>query len=236
MNILITRPEPEASELAATLNQLGHHTLVDPMLHIEFLVPDPVNFSVAQAIMFTSANGIRGAKALTIPTSLPTYVVGSATAQAAQHFKNIYVSNGGALELCQHIVKDLNPAKGPLIHFSGRHTAIDIQHTLQTKGFCVEKYIVYEAKPARQFAPETLQALAGRTIQSVLFFSPRSAAIFAKLLIYNKQTIICRSMTAICFSQNVAGALQGTTWKELRVTQRPQMECLLSLLNQQENV
>jgi len=234
MTILITRPEPEASELEATLKQLGYQTLVDSMLHIGLLAPGPVDFSAAQALVFTSANGVRGTENLSTPTSLPAYVVGSATAKAAQqaNFNNIHVSNGDALELCRNIEKELDPAQGPLIHLTGKHTAIDIQHALRTKGFCVKKHVVYEAKPARQFAPETQQALDNRAIQSVLFFSPRSAAIFAKLLQDNKQTIICRSMTAICFSQNIAGALQGTTWKELQVAKRPQMECLLSLLKQ----
>lgn len=237
MTILITRPEPEAAALATTLNNQGYQTLIDSMLKIHYLSLGPIDLQSTQALIFTSVNAVRSLENNPIDTSLPIYVVGSATAEAAQKagFQNIHTCTGGALELCKRIETDLDPAHGSLLNLSGKHTVVDVQHILKTKGFEVEKQIVYQAKAADQFKQETLQAFDRGRIQTVLFFSPRTAEIFAKLLKDNKRTRICELMTALCFSQNIADALGDTLWKERRVAQRPEMDFLLSLLPLQES-
>lgn len=234
MTVLITRPQPEAADLAEKLMQFGYPSVVDPMLHIYFFPLSPMDFETTQAIIFTSVNGVRGAASASINKSIPTYVVGTATAQIARDvgFVNVHATSGGALELCQELQKTTDPHKGSVVHFSGRHTAINLIQVLNETGFTAKRHIVYEAKPANNFKQETIKAINNKKIHHVLFFSPRTAQIFVRLLKEESLTKTCETMTAICFSQNIADALQGTFWKNLLAADSPNMEHLLPLLKQ----
>ncbi len=241
MTILITRPQPEASELAAQLEHMGYQTLIDSMLNINPLSFPAIDLRAAQAFVFTSANSIRSLPLTllsSIDKTLPAYAVGEATACVAHEFgfRNLHTSNAGALELCRQLQKIQAPTKGPIIFFSGKHTAIDLPHILASSNFNTQKHIVYEAKAAKHFTQNTVSALQNKEIQQVLFFSPRTAQIFVKLLQEEALTRMCKTMIAICFSKNIADIIQGTIWKNLLVADAPHMDSLLPLIKQSEDL
>ena len=100
--VLITRPEPGATETAARIAALGLSSIKAPMQDIESLpahLPDPDRVA---ALVLTSRNAIAP-----IPPAyrtLPTWVVGDATATRAREagFTDIQSADGDAVVKAEH--------------------------------------------------------------------------------------------------------------------------------------
>ncbi len=58
MNILVTRPQPQAGKTAQKLIAMGHDVIVEPMLRFQPLTVDRDVAGDAKAIAVTSANAI----------------------------------------------------------------------------------------------------------------------------------------------------------------------------------
>ncbi len=59
MRVMITRPRLEAASLADTLEALAVETLIEPLLHIDFMDGPAPDLNGVQALLVTSANGAR---------------------------------------------------------------------------------------------------------------------------------------------------------------------------------
>ncbi len=66
MHVLVTRPVEDGAEIAARLKDMGHVALLAPLLNPQFEAGPEPDFTGIQAILVTSANGIR---ALTLRTA-----------------------------------------------------------------------------------------------------------------------------------------------------------------------
>ncbi len=85
MRVLVTRPEEDASALAAALAARGFDALVEPMLSVAPApgVTPPLDLDGVQALLFTSANGVRALARLTERRDLPAFTVGDARSLSA---------------------------------------------------------------------------------------------------------------------------------------------------------
>jgi uroporphyrinogen-III synthase len=110
--ILITRPEPGATETADRLTILGFVPVVAPVLSIRFGKPTPPHRMAATVL--TSKNSIPAC-----PHSLhdrPVFTVGAATASAATRagFLHVLSADGDAVLLSKLIADTLSPDAGAL--------------------------------------------------------------------------------------------------------------------------
>ena len=83
MRLLITRPQPDADELAAELERRGHRCLVAPLMTIVPTVSD-LPLGGVQALLLTSRNGVRALAAASARRDVPVLAVGPGTAAAAE--------------------------------------------------------------------------------------------------------------------------------------------------------
>ena len=86
MRVLISRPEREAAALAQVLAARGHQAVIAPLFRLQVLHP-PDDFAATlaacQAILITSANGVRALAEGSEQRSKPIYAVGDTTAATA---------------------------------------------------------------------------------------------------------------------------------------------------------
>src|SRR5262249_33099489 len=96
MRVLVTRPIEDARGTAARLIRLGHTPLVSPLLEVHFLEGPKLSFANVQAIVATSANGVRALIRRTTTRDLPIFAVGAQTAEAAREagFTNVKNADG----------------------------------------------------------------------------------------------------------------------------------------------
>ena len=110
------------------------------------------------------------------------------------------------------------------------HVAGDLSGLLEAAGFEIRRAVLYEARAAGGVSTETRGALEAGTLDGVLLFSPRTAALFAELVTDAGLSEACREMSAYCLSPAVAEKAQSVTWRDVVVAAESNQEALLRAL------
>ena len=243
LRALVTRPEEDAAPLAAALAERGIDVTLEPLLAIRPLAEAPIDLVGVQALLFTSANGVRsfaelaGARGLAGWRELPVFAVGNATAAAAHSagFARVESAAGDVAALAKLAAERLDPKAGALFHAAGSAVAGDLAGLLEQAGFTLRREMLYEARPADQLSPATVTNLGNGWFDLVLFFSPRTAATFATLARAAGEGAVggCGKAAALCLSQAVATAARELPWREVQVAARPELTALLDLIDRE---
>jgi len=237
LNIIITRPVEDAEKLAETLSKLGHNPIIEPILNIYFLQSASLELKEKlgkkpQAILLTSANGARALASMTEERKIKIITVGDASAEEAKNlgFKNVTSAGGDVNSLADYVEKNCKKTDGWLLHVAGSVLAGDLQTILKNKGFIIDRVVAYEAEPAHSFSLATKSALINCELDSVLFYSPRTAKIFTELANNSKIAYLLKNTRALCLSEAVAAELEKDKWSKIMVASEPKQESLLSLI------
>jgi len=230
MRVLVTRPKADALSLKTTLEAAGHGVILAPMMTIAFKSPS-IDLAGVQALLFTSANGVRAFAARSAERRLPAWAVGDATAAAARKagFTDIHVSGGDAKALAHDVTAALRPADGALFHAAGSVVKKALGTDLEAAGFSYRKAIFYAAEPIGNFPEEAENALKNAEVDAILLYSPRTARLFAALA--QKAGIDLEAADAYCLSDAVAAEAEVLSWRRIRVAERPDGNALLSLMS-----
>jgi len=230
---LVTRPREDAAGLVAALAARGVATVVEPLLDIAYRGgPAPDLFGV-QAILCTSANGVRALVRLVTERDLPLFAVGAASAAAADDagFARVASADGNVEDLAALVAERLSPDAGRLLQVAGSAVAGDLAGDLRERGFTVERAVLYDARPATALGRTTVAAFDAGAIDAALFFSPRTAAIFARLAAAVDLAPAMRRVTAISISAAANAALAPLPFRDRRIALRPDQPSLLAALD-----
>jgi uroporphyrinogen-III synthase len=219
LRVAITRAQPEADRTAARVRARGAEAIVAPLLTIVPCGYD-TNTEGAQAIIFTSTNGVRAFPDARGARERLVLTVGDATAAAAREagFVDVRSADGDANALVDWAKRDLDPAKGKVIHISGDHVAGDVSGKLRAAGFSVEWRLAY-ASIAVMALPDAFRA----PLDVVLFHSVRAAETYLALGAPNAGQLV-----AGCLSAAVAEAAGKTSWKRIITSPHPREDDLLT--------
>jgi uroporphyrinogen-III synthase len=234
LRALVTRPREDAESLVAALATRGVEALVEPLMEIHYQVPEALDADEVQAILCTSANGVRALTRASGERRILVLTVGEATAARAraQGFEHVESAGGDVDDLARLAAARLRPQDGPLLHVAGNVLAGDLVGLLRAQGFAVERRVLYEARAAATLSPAAIDSLRADTIGFALFFSPRTAAIFARLAAVAGVDECCAKMTAVSISGAADAALAGLPWHDRRIAERPNQSALLDALDQ----
>ena len=231
MKVVLTRPDPDNDALSDALSTHGIACLVAPMLTIEATdVPGlGAALSEAQAILATSANGIRALASAAEGRDVPLIAVGDATAAAARQagFAQVTSADGDSAALAVLAEAELDPKAGPLVHVAGSHVAGDFETILGAAGFDYRRIEVYDAVATTTLPSALSEALRGAAVDGVAFFSPRTAATFAALVREASLVDTLKSVTAYCLSDAVAAAVEAEPWQRVSIAPRPRIDVLI---------
>jgi uroporphyrinogen-III synthase len=236
MKTLVTRPRADSLALAEALAARGIETVIEPLLTI---LPEPeararidAALGGAQALLFTSANGVRVFAGACARRDLPVFAVGDATARAvkAAGFAPVESAQGNAAGLAKLAAARLKPETGHLLHPAARHVAGDLAGDLGRAGFRVRRAVIYESIPAAGLSAETAALLRRRAIGAALFFSPRTAQSFVRLIGEAGLTENLTNTAAIALSADVAAPLRHLAWRRIAVAESPTEASLLAAL------
>jgi uroporphyrinogen-III synthase len=233
MRVLLTRPRQDGEALAALIAALGHSTLVEPLIDIQFIAGPELDLSHIDALVLTSANGARAAAQRTSNRTIPIFAVGPSTAaQAAQAgFQSVSQSSGhGVVGLTSHIRSILDPKANTLLHLTGSVVAGDLAGSLKAQGFQVRSQKIYEASPAKILPAVLAGELNAGQIDAAMFFSPRTAAIFRSLVSQTGLGPACANVTALALSPSVAKSLDTLTFRKVLVAHSASTQAMLKLL------
>ncbi len=228
--VLITRPEPGASETAARITAMGMRPLVAPVLDIRSLatrLPAPIRL---QAILVTSSNAIPA-----LPEThheLPVLAVGDTTAARARAagFAQVSSADGNANALAAMVAQNCDHDGLPLLLVTGRGLGNALAADLQGRGFRIIHRAVYEVVPAMVLPGSAQDALAAGDVTAALFFSAESARQGVRLLRAARLHETVRTVEALAIGGPTVVALQALPWRRIRVASRPTQDAMLALL------
>lgn len=233
MKILVTRPQDDARRTAAELEARGHAALLAPLLDVRFRDGPDIDLGGVQAILATSANGIRALAHRTTRRDVPVFTVGPQTADAARAagFTDVKSADGDAAALAASAIRWTTPQAGALFHPAGAQTKGVLAERLTAAGFTVRSETLYEAVPRAQLPPEAIAALKACEIGAVLLYSPRSARTFADAIRAAGLEESCSHFDVLCISEAAARALVGLRFRAVRTASEPNQDALLGLLD-----
>jgi uroporphyrinogen-III synthase len=232
MRLLVTRPEPDATETATRLRAMGHDVIVRPMLEVAFN-PPPAGLA-PDSLVLTSRNAVRALAAWPDAArwhGLPAFAVGGETgALLREHgYRDVRAADGDAEALIALIESHAPAALGTILYPAPRDQAADLAGRLGASGYGVERFEAYRAEPARELGEELTHALRDGRLDGALFFSERTAATFIALVAKAGLTESLGRLAFYALSLRTAAPLRNLAG-ELHVAEKPDSASLLALL------
>jgi uroporphyrinogen-III synthase len=228
--VLITRPEPGASETAARIAAMGLLPIVAPLLTIQ---PVPVRLPPTAgiaAILLASGNAVDALPAFV--RGLPVLTVGAATMRRAQceGFTEVVSADGDAASLAVLVRARFKPGDGTLLLAAGRGQSLALAAGLRASGYRVARRVAYAAEPVAILPEAARTALLSDHALAVLFFSAETARCFVHLV--GAAGLVARlgGCDAITIGAQAGVALKGVRWARVIVARKPTQDEMLALL------
>jgi uroporphyrinogen-III synthase len=230
---LVTRPRGEAVALAEALDSRGIEAIIEPLLDIRYRDEAPPDLAGVQAVLCTSANGVRALARVSVERGISLFAVGEATAERAraEGYLRVESAGGNVEELARLACERLLPGRGGLLHVAGSDVAGDLAGMLRDAGFAVDRLVLYEARPAARLSAPTVAALRNGLVDFALFFSPRTAAVFARLAEQAGVSAALRTVTAVSISAAADRGLGDLAFGRRIIAETPDQQGLLRALD-----
>ncbi len=231
MRVLVTRPLERAAPLKEKLEGLGFEVALAPLLTISRIDLDIPEVPL-QGVIFTSVQGVEAVKDRDNLKIFPAFAVGSKTAGAALSagFAKVHNADGDADALLELILSSCNPGKGLLLHLAGENTVGNLVPRLKAKGFEASSRTVYKAQAAGGLPSNVTEKLENRQVDAVLFFSTRTAGIFAEIAAHKNLFAYLDRVQCLCLSENIARETEALPWRKVYFAPEPTEQSLIELL------
>lgn len=231
IEMLVTRPEPDARDTAARLEALEIVPVVAPLFirrNLETSLPGPEGFG---ALALTSANALRALEdrgLLDRYSALKVFAVGEHTAQEARDrgFAQVVSAAGSFTELVECLMRER--PEGAVFYPCARDVSGDLARSLAPFDIAVLSAPVYEFVPIGGLPHGIIEGMAAGRIAAALFYSRRAAETFARLAAPLDQPARAR-LGALCLSEKVAEPLMAQGFVRIHLADNPSEEAMMAL-------
>ena len=229
MHILFTRPFDDCHELMLRFKSFGHMVSHIPVISIQKIIYENLDFSLFKGIIFTSTNAIKFLDAQKIDKKIKCFCVGNATEKVAKikGFQNIYVAGGNAENLKEIIFQNFEASDGNLIYVTGQTISSDLDKKLISEGYNLKRIINYKAIVQEKFNNDEIEKLKVQTPDIVYVYSQNSAQSFLNMIKnYNLQNSWMNT-NLMCISEKTSTVLNEIKWKKIFLFNPGEEEFLL---------
>lgn len=229
MHILITRPLDDSEEIILKFRDLGHKVSHMPVIKIEKVSFQDIDFSEYKALIFTSANSLKFLDTKKIHKKVFCFCVGLATEKKALQlgFQNVITAEGNVRNLEELIQQNFNSSDGKILYISGEVISNDLDKNLNLKGYNVKRIINYKTKPIRKLDDKFIQSLKLNIPQIVYIYSKSSAESFLNLSKYYDLNDYWMNTNLMCMSEKTSSVLNKIKWKKIFLFSPGEEEYLL---------
>lgn len=233
MRVLVLRPREQAEDTAARLAERGHAAILAPVLAIAATASAPPA-GPFDALLVTSRNAIPSLAAQRDRfAGLRVFAVGPRTGSALAEagFADVEAASGDAASLAALVTARL-PPRTRLLHAAGRDGRSEPRSALRAAGYDMTTWQVYAAEAASRLPEAAREALSAGSLDAVLHYSPRSAALAEQLVRAAALDLPFRALLHLCLSRSVAEAFR-TAPPRLAVAREPSEARLLERLDEE---
>ena len=229
MHILLTRPLDDCMDMILRFKSLGHNVSHLPLLNVERVENDQLNFSQFKAIIFTSANAIKFLDIKSIDKKIICFCVGDSTEKKARSigFQNVITAEGNVRALQELILQNFTSAHGKMLYISGEIISNDLDKNLVKLGYNVKRVINYTSKPNNQLDEEFIEKLKSNMPDIVYVYSQNSALSFLNLINNYKLNDLWMNTNLMCIGEKSSTVLNKVKWKKIFIFSPGEEEFLL---------
>ena len=229
MHILLTRPLEDCSEMIIKFKSLGHQVSHLPLLNIEKIDYDQINFSDYKGIIFTSANAVKYLDHKNIDKNFLCFCVGSATEKKARSagFQNVIAAEGNVGNLKELILQNFDQKDGQLIYISGETISVDLDRQLTNEGYSVKRIVNYRTIYNQKFDDNFVTELMLKIPDMVFIYSQNSASSFLNFIKINQSESLWMNTNLMCIGEKTSSILNEIKWKKIFLFNPGEEEFLL---------
>ena len=229
MHILLTRPLDDCKDLILRFKSLGHKVSHLPVIKIENVNHDKVNFNEFGGIIFTSANAIKNLNTSKINKQINCFCVGSSTEKEAKQngFQNIFCADGNVNNLKEVILQNFDQKKGNLLYVSGETISSNLDKDLISEGYKVKRIINYSVAPIEEASDEFIRDLKSSIPDMVYVYSENSARNYLNLLKKYNLSDYWMDTNLMCLGEKTSSVLNEIKWKKIFLFNSGEEEFLL---------
>ena len=229
MHILLTRPLEDCSEMIIKFKSLGHQVSHLPLLNIEKIDYERINFSDYKGIIFTSANAVKYLDHKNIDKNLLCFCVGSATEKKARSagFQNVIAAEGNVGNLKELILQNFDQKDGQLIYISGETISVDLDQQLTNEGYSVKRIVNYKTIYNQKFDDNFIKELMLKIPDMVYIYSQNSASSFLNFIKINQSESLWMNTNLMCIGEKTSSILNEIKWKKIFLFNPGEEEFLL---------
>ena len=229
MHILLTRPLEDNREMILKFQSLGHEVTHMPLISIEGIKYEDLNFSDFKGIIFTSSNAIKFLDTKSVDKKINCFCVGSATESKAKSigFQNIFAADGNVNNLKELILQNFNSSDGKLLYVSGEIISNELDQILISEGYNIQRIINYKANPVEKFSDTFIEKLKLNMPEIVYVYSQNSAISFLNLIKNYELVNLWMDTNLMCIGEKTSAVLNEIKWKKIFLFNPGEEEFLL---------
>ena len=217
MHILLTRPLEDCSELILKFQSLGHQVSHLPLLTIEKINYEDINFLDYGGIIFTSANAIKFIDLKKIDKNIMCFCVGNATEKKARTagFQNTIAAEGNVLNLKELILQNYDIKSKPLLYISGEIISADLDKQLTKEGYNIKRIVNYRVSHNLKFDENFIKELKINVPDLVYVYSQNSASSLLNFIKIHQTENIWMDTNLMCIGEKTSSILNEIKWKKI---------------------
>ena len=229
MHILFTRPLEDSTEMILKFQSLGHKVSHLPLLNINEIKYESINFSDYKGIIFTSANAVKFLDLKKINKKILCFCVGSATEKKTRSlgFQNVISASGSVENLKELILQNFDKKNGNLIYISGETISINLDEQLVKEGYSVKRVINYRTNHVQKFNEKFVDDLRLNIPDIVYIYSQNSASSFLNFIKVCQLESMWMDTNLMCIGEKTSSILNEIKWKKIFLFNPGEEEFLL---------
>ena len=229
MHILLTRPLEDCSEMIIKFKSLGHQVSHLPLLSVEKVVHDKINFEDFRGIIFTSANAVKFLNHDEISKKIKCFCVGEATEKKARSFgfQNTIAAEGNVSNLKELILQNHNSSDGQLLYVSGETISADLDQQLTKEGYSIKRIVNYRVNHNQNFNEDFIKELKKNMPDMVYVYSQNSGLSFLNFIKIHQLESLWMDTNLMCIGEKTSSILNEIKWKKIFLFNSGEEEFLL---------
>ena len=209
---------------------LGHQVSHIPLLTIDKVDYEQINFLNFKGIIFTSANAVKFLDLKNIDKNLLCFCVGNATEKKARSvgFQNVISAEGNVENLKELILQNFNQKDGNLIYISGETVSADLDQQLLKEGYNIKRIINYRTSHNQNFSDEFVKELKVKMPDMVYVYSQNSALSLLNFIKMHQSESLWMNTNLMCIGEKTSSILNEIKWKKIFLFNPGEEEFLLN--------
>ena len=229
MHILLTRPLEDCSEMIVKFQSLDHKVSHLPLINVEKVHHDEINFADYGGVIFTSSNAVKNLNVKNLNKKLICFCVGSTTEKKARSlgFQNTIAAEGNVSNLKELILQNYESKETPLLYVSGEIISTDLDQQLLKEGYAVKRIINYKVNHTEKFDENFVNELKQSMPDIVYIYSQNSAVSFLNLIKKYELDDYWMKTNLMCIGEKSSSVLNELKWKKIFLFNPGEEEFLL---------